>query len=208
MWKNSFFFMCLMLVLVACRKKDLEFTFSGVITDSTFGVTASNVTVRLFTKPIGANEQFEKQLVTAADGKYELVIPRERIESVRLSFVKDNYFREDVVLQFATLQVNTPNQADVELVAKGWVKFVVKNDPPTAPDDEFKMLKYRGRSDCDDCCPNGFSYFYGSIDTSFVCVNSANDYISYYYWVVDTQINGQDSVYTTPFDTVVRTFIY
>jgi hypothetical protein len=195
-------------VTLACRKKDLEFTFSGVVSDATFGGNAGNVTVRLFSKPIGANEQFEKQMVTAADGKYELVIPRERIESVRLSFIKDNYFRENVVLQFSGLQVNSPNQTDLELTAKGWVKFVIQNEPPTSPNDEFKMLKYRGREGCDDCCPNGFSYFYGPVDTSFVCVNSANDYIGYYYWVVDTQINGQDSVYTTPFDTIVRTFIY
>jgi hypothetical protein len=192
----------------ACRKKELKFTFSGVVKDATFGGAMDQVDVKIYVKPLGEGEKFMASTKTGSDGRYSVTIPRDRFEFVRISISKKNYFELDQQLPFSVLTVNDDNVNDATLPAKSWVKFVIENQPPTSPTDEFKLFKYRGKTNCAECCPNDFFYFYGAADEELVCANDGNTYLSYYYWVIGTQNNGQDSVLTIPFDTVVRTFVY
>jgi hypothetical protein len=192
----------------ACRKKELSFTFSGQVNDATFGGVMNQADVRIYVKPLGEGEKFMASAKTGSDGRYSVTIPRDRFEFVRISIAKNNYFELDQQLSFSVLTVNQDNVIDATLPAKSWVKFEIKNQPPTSPNDEFKLFKYRGKTNCPECCPNDFFYFYGAVDDELVCATDGNTYLSYYYWIIGTQINGQDSLLTVPFDTVVRTFVY
>jgi 5-hydroxyisourate hydrolase-like protein (transthyretin family) len=189
-------------------KKELTFTINGVVTDATFSTPASGVQVRLYVTPLGESKKLVSTTTTAMDGFFEFLIKRERIEMIELEYLKVNYFDEVVPINFSDLQVNEDNKADVAIAAKSWVRFNILNQPPISSSDEFKLFKYRGKENCAECCPIGYSYFYGAIDTAVICANDANAYTSFYYWVINTQNFGQDSVYTTPFDTIEYNFVY
>ena len=196
------------LSIFSCKKKDLKFTINGVVSDVTFNSPASGVQVKLYVTPLGESKKLITSATTGSDGLFEFVIDRERIEKVELEYRKLNYFDESVIINFSNLQVNEDNDASKSIIAKSWVRFNIQNQPPTSASDEFKLFKYRGKEGCSECCPIGNTFYYGAIDTSVICANNANSYTSFYYWVTDTQINGQDSVYTTPFDTIEYNFVY
>jgi len=197
-----------LLSVFSCRKNDLKFTINGVVSDGTFNNFAAGVTVKLFVTPLGEASALVSSKTTSSDGFFEFIIDRERIEKVELTYEKTNYFDEVKEINFSDLQVNEDNDASVSVIAKSWVKFTILNQPPASGVDEFKLFKYRGKVDCSECCPIGNSFYYGAIDTAVICANNANSFTSFYYWVTNTQINGQDSVYTTPFDTVEYNFTY
>jgi hypothetical protein len=192
----------------SCKKKDLKFTINGVVSDVTFNTIASGVEVRLYVTPLGEAKKLVASTSTGSDGFFEFEIDRERIEQVELEYRKTNYFDESIVINFSDLQVNEDNDASQSITAKSWVRFNIRNQLPSSASDEFKLFKYRGKEDCSECCPIGYSFYYGAVDTAVICANNANSYTSFYYWVIDTQINGQDSVYTTPFDTIEYDFVY
>lgn len=196
------------LSIFSCKKKDLKFTINGVVSDVTFNTLASEVEVRLYVKPLGESKKLVASAFTSSDGFFEFVIDRERIELVELEYQQENYFDESIEINFSDLQANVDNDASQSITAKSWVRFNIRNQPPSSASDEFKLFKYRGKEDCSECCPVGYSFYYGAIDTAVICANNANSYTSFFYWVIDTQINGQDSVYTTPFDTVEYNFVY
>jgi hypothetical protein len=196
------------LSVFSCKKKELKFTINGVVSDVTFNTVATGVEVKLYVKPLGESKKLAAFTSTGADGFFEFVIDRERIEQVELEYRKENYFDESVIINFSDLQVNEDNDASLSITAKSWVRFNIRNQLPSSASDEFKLFKYRGKEDCSECCPTGYSFYYGAVDTAVICANNANSYTSFYYWVIDTQINGQDSVYTTPFDTIEYNFVY
>ncbi len=195
-------------IFTFCRKKELKFTINGVVSDASFSGTSQGVKVKLFVTPLGESEDLVGTATTSTDGVFEFVIDRERIEKVRLTYNKINYFEEEQIIYFSNLEVNEDNDASQSLTAKSWVRFQIFNQSPASASDEFKLFKYRGKEDCAECCPIGNSYYYGAVDTAVICPNGANSYTSYYYWVTNTQIYGQDSVFTTPFDTVTVNFVY
>jgi hypothetical protein len=201
-------FFLILLAVLGCRKKDLKFTINGVVSDATFNSAASGVEVKLYITPLGESKKLESVANTSADGSFEFIIDRDRIEQVELEYRKQNYFDEARIIYFSDLQVNEDNDASMPLIAKSWVRFNILNQAPNSTSDEFKLFKYRGKEDCAECCPIGNTFYYGVVDTAVICANNANSYTSFYYWVTNTQINGQDSVYTTPFDTVEYNFVY
>ena len=192
----------------SCNKKDLKFTINGVVSDVTFNAVADGVQIRLYVTPLGEAKKLAASTSTGSDGSFEFVIDRDRIEQVELEYRKENYFDESVIINFSDLQVNEDNDASLSITAKSWVRFNVRNQSPSSASDEFKLFKYTGKEGCSECCPIGYSFYYGAVDTAVICANNANSYTSFYYWVINTQINGQDSVYTTPFDTVEYNFVY
>lgn len=179
-----------------------------MVSDVSFNTVATGVDVKLYVTPLGESKKLIASTSTGSDGFFEFEIDRERIEQVELEYRKLNYFDELVVINFSDLQVNEDNDASQSITAKSWVRFNIRNQLPSSASDEFKLFKYRGKEDCSECCPIGYSFYYGAVDTSVICANNANSYTSFYYWVIDTQINGQDSVYTTPFDTIEYNFVY
>jgi hypothetical protein len=196
------------LSVFSCKKKDLKFTINGEVSDVTFNQLASGVDVLLYVTPLGKSRKLVSSTTTSTDGFFEFEIDRERIEQVELEYRKLNYFDELVVINFSDLQVNEDNDASQSIIAKSWVRFNIRNQPPSSASDEFKLFKYTGKEGCSECCPIGYSFYYGAVDTTVICANNSNSYTSFYYWVINTQTNGQDSVYTTPFDTIEYNFVY
>lgn len=194
--------------VISCKKKELYFQIEGNIYDQTFNSDASNVIVRLYVVPAGSSRKLVETTTSNEQGVYSFVTDYERIERIEIEFEKENYFNENSVVNFSDLSTIEINNVNKNIVAKSWVEFRFTNVAPTSPSDELKIFKYRGKTDCAECCPSSYTYYYGSIDTLIYCANSSNDYLSFYYWINGSQNFGRDSIYTTPFDTLQYEIIY
>jgi len=187
----------------ACKKGKADFTLKGTLTDATFNTPMTNATVKLFATEAGSSTVKQIASTTAdALGNYEFVFPRDKVETYYLEIQKDNYFEVYEAIPFADLSVEDENVYNFSTTAKAWVRFHIQN-PGGAATDQLEYIRQEGKIDCAECCPGGYQYFYGAVDTTFYCANDGNAIYSGYYWATGGSSNsGPVSVQTTPFDTV------
>jgi hypothetical protein len=208
-FKNVLFVLLLSLIFSSCKKEELDFVIKGTVTDASFSVPAQGVNVKLYSFPLGSTlGVYESGATTDAQGNYSFELEREKYEKIQLVLEKNNYFKIINDVSFSNLTSEEDNIINYSIQAKSWTRFVIQNQAPSTAQDEFKLFKNSGKADCDECCSNGYSYYYGDVDTVIYCPNNANQYMSFFYWVNGNQMNGNDSVYNTPFDTTTYDFYY
>lgn len=209
MWK-LLFVVSLLMSFYSCNRKELSFTISGNITDATFSQDLSEGSLELYIYGVGSS--FPKLLEETSpdsEGKYSFEVDREKAEKFEIRYEGGNrYFSKQVTIPFSDLEVNEENMYEISTTAKSWARFVIKNQSNPSADDEFKFLKQGGKTDCDECCADGYSYYYGAVDTVIYCINDGNTYLPFYYWINGTEEVGQFDLYTTVFDTTSYEFIY
>lgn len=192
----------------SCKKEELTFIIKGTISDNTFSGALQGADVRLYVYPLGSSlSEYKKNIITDNQGSYKFDLERDKYEKIELIINKDNYFKSNNTITFSNLTTEEDNVYNYSLTAKSWTKFIFLNQQPSSQ-DELKIFKDSGKSDCDGCCPDGYSYYLGAVDTSFYCANNGNEYMRFYYWVNGNEQNGLDSVYNEPFDTVVYEYTY
>jgi hypothetical protein len=209
MLRNALFLLSsLFLILSSCKKEELSFLLEGTVTDGTFNTPLANTEVTIYTFELGgAQGNVVTTLTTDSQGSFSYELPRDKYEKIEIFIGKENYFSYLDVIPFSDLSTEETNTFNYVVNAKAWTRFIIKNQQPLQS-DEFKILKDSGKEDCADCCPNGYTYYYGAADTVVVCPNDANNYMKFYYWVNGNESNGVDSVYNTPFDTTTYDFYY
>ena len=207
--KNLFAILLLILVFVSCKKEELNFIIKGQVSDVTFSGALQGADVQLYYFPIGsATGVYEGNTTTDAYGNYEFELDRDKYEKIQLVIEKNNYFEIIDNISFSNLSREEDNVFNYSLEAMAWTKFIIYNQQPSSAQDEFKLFKNSGKTDCEECCDNGYSFYYGAVDTAIYCANGGNKYMSFFYWVNGNEENGNDSVYNTPFDTTTYTFYY
>lgn len=202
--KNYFFILALLLPLLSasCKKGIADFTLTGTITDATFSAPLTGATVRLYATEAGSLVTSQIASTTLdAQGKYSFTFPRDKIETYYIKVEKENYFDIYQAIPFSSLTIEETNIRDYSTKAKSWVKFHLINNNPVAS-DVLEFIKQEGKVDCDECCPGGYRYFYGAVDTTFYCINDGNSVYSGYYWVQGSANQGPVWIVTTAFDTV------
>ncbi len=207
--KNIFIILlAIPLFLSSCKKEELSFTLKGTVNDETLNSSISSAKVSIYTFPLGSTLGTKvTTLTTDSQGNFEYELVREKYEKIEIKVEKENYFTNIDVIPFSNLSTENENTFSYSLNAKSWTRFVIYNQQPLQS-DELKIFKDSGKEDCDECCANGYSYYYGAADTSVYCPNNGNEYMKFYYWVNGNESNGLDSVYNTPFDTVTYEFYY
>lgn len=197
------------IVFFSCQKDELDFVIKGTVTDASFSGPAQGVNVKLYSFALGsALGEYEGSATTDAQGNYNFVLERDKYEKVQLVLEKTNYFEIINDISFSNLSSEDDNVINFSMEAMSWTRFVIHNQQPAVAQDEFKLFKNSGKTDCPECCSNGYSYYYGAVDTVIYCANNANQYMSFFYWVNGNEQNGNDSVYNTPFDTTTYEFFY
>ncbi len=180
----------------------------GNVNDDTFNSSLSGASVSIYTFPLGGTlGTKETTLTTDASGGFSYDLEREKYEKIEIVVEKENYFTYTDVIPFSNLSTEETNEFSYDLTAKAWTRFVIYNQQPLQS-DEFKILKDGGKEDCPECCSNGYTFYYGAVDTVVYCPNDGNRYMKFYYWVNGNESNGVDSVYNTPFDTTTYEFTY
>ena len=189
-------------LLLSCKKGIADFTLTGTITDQTFNAPLAGATVRLYATEAGSLITSQIGSVTTdAQGNYSFTFPRNKIETYYLRIEKPNYFEEYVAIPFSSLSLEEVNIRNYAVKAKAWIKFHFTNSNPQAT-DVLEFIKQEGKVDCDECCPGGYRYYYGAVDTTFYCINDGNTVYSGYYWVQGSLNQGPLWVVSPAFDTV------
>lgn len=207
--KNLFAFLLLSLVFISCKKEELSFNVKGHVSDITLSGSLQGANVTLYSFPLGsAIGIYENSITTDAQGNYQFELERDKYEKIQLVVEKNNYFDIIQDISFSNLSSEDDNIINFSMEAKSWTKFVIFNQQSTSVQDEFKLFKNSGKTDCEECCNNGYTYYYGAVDTVVYCANGGNRYMSFFYWVNGNEQNGNDSVYNIPFDTTTYEFYY
>lgn len=193
----------------SCKKKDLSFVLKGNITALNTGANVKGVSVKIFADKVGSSTlKLVDEVKTDASGNFEISIDRSRFENLTIQLSKDKYFTQRNSYLFDKLSTANDNVFNYKISPKSWTKFVFKNIPPANPSDELKVQKVSGKTDCEDCCENGFYFYNGLVDTTVICPNDGDTYMKFYYWVNGDVQHGIDSVYNLAFDTVTYELTY
>jgi len=193
----------------SCKKKDLEFKLKGNIKSLNNGYNLQGVNVKIYTYGLGNNiEELKGSAQTDASGNYELDIERSKFEKLIIKISKTNYFEEAKTYYFDDLSTENDNHTDHTLSPKSYTRFILKNQIPNSVNDQLKIFKVSGKTDCEECCPNGNTFYTGLVDEIVLCANDGDTYMKFYWWVNGNEQYGVDSVYNTPFETIDFTINY
>lgn len=202
--KNILFVSLLFLSLTACKKKELEFRMSGIISDATFGQALNGASVKLIQKPSGGGTlKVVGSTVVGADGKFQFTFKREQAEKFYLEFGKDNYFDVKEPISFDDFSTEEELVRNYSTTAKSWVKLRFKNVPPSDVFDYVKWTKQTGKSNCGECVGNDEYALYGIVDTTFKFVSDGNSIFSFRYNASNPTVPPTiKNMTTVAFDTV------
>lgn len=192
-----------LLLFVGCNK-DLEFTIKGNVSNRQTGGAISNLTVKVFQNEGAFNSSYK--LVgtgtTDASGNYEVVIPREQVNDIKVQTSTDDYHKEFKTVEFDDLSVENDNVVNLQTAYRSWVKISFLN-----PSDEQSSIYYNktdGNTQCEECCPNESTFYDGITDDYQICGADAGTYF-YYNIVVPGVSITLDSLYCNQLDTTYKT---
>jgi len=199
---------CIVSLLFSCEKGTGTFVIKGKISDQTFQTGLEGAVISIYKVPIGTSDElFVESLTLPVNGTYEFSVPREKMERYILRVDKPLYFSIEKNLYYSELSIEKDNLCDLGTKAMSWAKIHFKNNNPV-PMDHFRYIKQEGLAACLSCCPSTTQNFYGSLDTTFYCVNNGNTTYSIYFWEMNTNNSGLKTTNTIAFDTTLIEVIY
>lgn len=198
-----------LLVFSACKKGKADFTITGQLTDATFNVSISGLSVSLYEIEAGTTtETLIGTTTTASDGSYSFTFPRNQAEAYILRANKTNYFPIDEYITFSSLTIDDENVRNYSTTAKSWVRLVFTNGAPASNSDILRFTQQLGKTECDECLTAGQHQLNGIVDTVIYAANDGNTTFSYYYELLSTPNSGFKSATTVAFDTTTITLSY
>jgi hypothetical protein len=208
-------YFCSSFVLIvgfSCKKDPIQYKFEGKITESLNSTGLSGVAVKIDQRLIKNGTTSESFVLaskteTGGSGDYSLIFNREMVSEFRLSFEKENYFPVEFVSSssnYTTDGANTVNQA---MDPMSWVSFDLLNEFGDET-DHLKIITQTFRENCDGCTENTTYNIYGTLDSTITFPTTGGTYARFVYINVTTGFSLTDSVYATPFETVVYPIIY
>ncbi|MBW7866899.1 MAG: hypothetical protein H3C31_01090 [Brumimicrobium sp.] len=201
-------FICL-LGIASCKKKELSFTFKGKVTAAYTNQGLEGVQIYIYASNLANNTSKSATAYTNANGEYEIVLERLKFDKVSIEASKNLHFSEKKLIKFDDLSTQNDNIVNFTMNAKAWARITAQNLNDPQPGDNFKILKLGGKVDCEECSPNGkYTFWYDAFNSSYIFINDGQTYFKYYYWYNDTVVHGLDSILTTPFDTITKTYTF
>lgn len=188
-------------LISACKKGQAEFTVKGFVFDATYSKLLPNAKIDVTKRAAGSNEKIHVTTIYSdSEGNYSFDVSRERFVNLELTVVKEGYFSVDKIINFSDLTLNTDNYANFSVTGKSWVKIhLVHTDSPAT---KLDIVKTKGKSACQECCPDGYQQLQGIVDTVFYCANDANTVYEFTYFKQFSSFSGTKSVQTPFMDTV------
>ena len=198
--------------LNSCKKKTIQYTFQGNVTEaannSALSGTLVEVSQRTYNGTVAStNFSAAANTMSDASGYYELSFDREKVFEFKVVGTKDGYFDFEQIIGSADVSTAEPKVIDFSLDARSWVTFHITNLGGVSS-DQFTMIHYNFRTDCDGCTTNDFYYYDGIVDSTFTYQSTGGVYARYSYKNPGGSVYYQDSVYMTPFDTAYVTINY
>lgn len=201
--KNVLFIALFFLTLTACKKKELEFKMSGIVTDATFGQPLDDASAILYQKPAGGGTlKIVGTTGLGADGKFQFTFKREQAEKFFIQITKVNYFDVYEPISYDLFSTEDELVKNYSTTAKSWVKLHFKNISPSANFDILKWTKQQGKSNCPTCCSLEQQVVLGEVDTTYKFISDGNSPFSYIYNTTNPTTTGVKEITTVAFDTV------
>jgi hypothetical protein len=202
----SLFLLISILILsltIGCKKKELEFSIEGIVTDQTFqtGLAGAQITIQEIPPGATTVSTTVGSAILGSDGKYSFTFSRKIAEGYRITITKPNYFTFDQTIPFSEFSTEKPITKNFETKAQAWVKVRVVNLPPASQTDGIEYVRLQGKANCPTCFPQGNQLLFGLIDSTNYYVNDGNSPFELYYFVTGTSNQGSKLVTTTAFDT-------
>ncbi|MEO9533102.1 MAG: hypothetical protein ABJG68_09205 [Crocinitomicaceae bacterium] len=196
----------ILLVLTACKKDPIQYTFDGKITESVGGNGLSGVSVSIYQIPFSSsvtsnNYVLAGSTTTDSEGNYSITFDREKVTEFKINLDYDGYYKRDINLNSGEISSENNNTTNYEMDPKSWIKFNINNEFPADQNDELNILLLNYREGCQDCATSDYYAYEGIVDTSVVFGSTGAQYFNFTYIYVGNT-SWSDSVYMTPFDTV------
>lgn len=213
-FRTSLFFvgMIALTVLPGCKKKTIQYTFQGHVTESVNQTALSGVNVEVSQRVYNgtvASAYFNTagSATTASDGNYTIVFDRDKVFEFKIEMQKAGYFDFAEVIGSADVSTDEPKVTNHAMEPQSWVTFHLTNIGGMTT-DEFTMVRYNFRTGCDGCTTNDYFFYNGIVDSVFTISSTGGVYARYSYKTPGSSFYQNDSVYMTPFDTVLVNLSY
>lgn len=192
--------------LISCKKDPIQYTFAGTVSESVNGTALTSVNVdisqRVYEGNVASSFFNSAGLATSGnDGYWEMTFDREKVFEFKVSMTKSGYFDSEQIISSGDVAVDETKIINETLEPKSWIKFHLVNMSGMST-DLFTMIHYNFRTGCTGCTTNEYFYYEGNIDSTFTVLTTGGIYTRYSYKNPGAALYLQDSVYTTPFDTV------
>jgi hypothetical protein len=193
------------MLVTACKKDPIQYTFEGTVTESVNGNALNDVLVKISQRVYNgsvASAFFNNagSKTTSSDGKYEITFDREKVFEFKVDMTKSGYFDMEQIIGSADVSTEENKVVNYEMEPKSWLTLHLQNVGGMTS-DEFAMIHYNFRTGCAGCTSNTFFYYNGIVDTTFTIMSTGGVYATYSYKNPGATIYQQDSVYMIPFDT-------
>ncbi len=189
--------------MVSCKKKELNFTLKGTVTDHTFGGGLNGAVLNLEEiSSNGKNLGVVAEATISSDGNYELTFKRNSSLKYILTVTKPNYFNIFEEIPFGDFSTEEDLVKNYSSKAKAWVKLTFNNNAPILESDFLHYTKQEGKQDCEECCPKTEQEVTGITGKTIYCLNDGNTTYSYSYLSNSTPTPAFKTIVTPAFDTV------
>lgn len=210
--RNIILFSFLVLFFVSCKKEPIQYTFEGNITESVGGNSLSGTTVTIYQIPFNSsvtsnNFELAGSAITDSEGNYAMTFDREKVTEFKLNLDKEGYYKQDIAINSSNISSEDVNILNYEMEPESWIRFQIKNEIPNNASDELNMLLPNYREGCEGCATADFYSFDGIVDTNVVFSSTGGQYFNFTYIEVGAA-SMTDSVFMTPFDTLIYTISY
>jgi hypothetical protein len=198
-------FVCLMvfaLVLISCKKEELTFTLSGVVSDKTYDSPQAAGTIRVYKVPVlgqGTSNELVGQTSPDAQGNYSLTFKREQAEAYLVTYSKSNYFDEEFVIPFSDWSTEDDKILNFSTETASAVRWIIHKTSPSTIYGEIKLYKQSGRTNGENCCANQEYVFNGlEFHDTLYCAAGGGSYVRYQVVNLAEGLFYTDSVYCPP----------
>lgn len=188
------------------------YEFEGKIKESVNNAPVSGAEVTLYQRLYqgGVTQaNFSKIAAISTDGlgHYQHSFEREQSTEFKITVKKDGYFDQEEIMQSSVISTENSNVFDYTLEPVSWVTFDIYNLNPETW-DQLTLVLHNFRDGCSGCSPQDYYYFYEELDTQITFKTTGGEWAKFLYKDEWSGQTTQDSVYTTPFDTITYSFSY
>ena len=207
-----FKFSAILIIAFSCKKDPIQYVFEGKITESFAGASLPGVSLKINQKLIKngtTSENFTVATSTESDasGQYAVSFNREMISEFQFKFSKENYFPVEFNSSSSNFTTDGSNVVNQTLDPMSWISFDLLNEFGEDT-DHLKLITQTFREDCDGCTENTTYNIFGTIDSTITFPTTGGTYARFVYINVTTGFSLIDSVYATPFETIVYPIVY
>ena len=215
MYRVSIMFLCLLMFFSCKKNTDNTIDLTGLVTDKINSFPIDGVSVVLEIKPFGGNSfsnSFDEIETTNSNtnGEYHFAFQNSNAVEYRLTFSKQGYFSEQLLINPDQLSLSENNNINASIYSSSYLVLKVTNNSPFNNDDEI-ILNTTLISSSVGSCFDGIITMLGSVsDTTIECEIYGNQMVGFDYFVTKNNFTNSfsENVFCSSGDTLYKYINY